>query len=567
MRPHYLIPTMVAAAVFAVLVVLRRKAPIAHAYRVSKRVGPLIVPRLLAITTFLAGTILLFSGATPAVGNRLRWLDNVLPMPVVELSHLFGSLAGVALLILARGLQRRLDAAYHLAIALLAAGILFSLLKAFDYEEAIVLSAVLALLVPSRRYFYRKASLIEERFTPGWWLAIGLVVLGSIVLGVRSYGNPHPGQGFWQLEIGEQASRFVRGTIAAVAALMVFATMRLIRPARTPIPVANSSELERAAPALLSSPQAATQLLRLGDKALLFGEHGPGFVMYGVSGRSWVALFDPVAPPDQVPELIDAFIQLADQHGGWPVFYQVGRESLHLYLDTGLSVVKIGEEARVQLSSFSLDGPERRNLRRVYRKSVQEGCSFEVIPPEQVPTILPELRDISERWLRNKKAREKGFSLGAFEEPYVSSFPVALVRCAGALVAFATLWTTPGREEVQVDLMRYSEAAPPGVMRYLMVETMLWAKQQGYQWHNLGMSPLSGLRSTAVASLWTALGRMIYGYGERFYNFQGVRTFKEWFYPVWEPKYLISPGGASRPVVIANIASLVAGGLGGVVRR
>ena len=63
------------------------------------------------------------------------------------------------------------------------------------------------------------------------------------------------------------------------------------------------------------------------------------------------------------------------------------------------------------------------------------------------------------------------------------------------------------------------------------------------------------------------LGRVVYGYGERFYNFRGVRTFKEWFYPVWEPKYLVSPGSVSRPVVLANIASLIAGGLGGVVRR
>jgi lysylphosphatidylglycerol synthetase-like protein (DUF2156 family) len=45
--------------------------------------------------------------------------------------------------LLARGLQQRLDAAYHLTVALLGAGIIFSLLKGFDYEEAIALSVML----------------------------------------------------------------------------------------------------------------------------------------------------------------------------------------------------------------------------------------------------------------------------------------------------------------------------------------------------------------------------------------------------------------------------------------
>jgi len=568
-QTHYLLPLLAAGALFAVVLLLWRKEPLRRAARLTGRVGPLIVPRLLAITTFLAGTILLFSTATPAVGGRLRWLDRVLPLPVVEVSHVFAGLVGVGLLILARGIQRRLDAAYHLTTAMLAAGILFSLLKAFDYEEALVLSVMLLLLVPSRRYFYRRTSLIEERFTPGWWLAIGLVVIGSVILGIRSYSTAFgdQGLGFWQFEWSREAPRFVRSTIGAIAALTVFATMRLIRPAKVMTASPTPEEMEQVDRAARESTKAATRLVYLGDKALLFAEQGAGFVMYGVSGRSWVSLFDPVGTAAELPDLVLRFIQLVDRHGGWPVFYQVGRETLPLYLDVGLSVVKLGEEARVELPTFSLEGAERRNLRRVWRKAVQDGCSFVVIPAEQVPDELPALRRISDTWLRDKRTREKGFSLGAFDDHYVTRFPAAVVRSNGQLVAFASLWCSGGMEEIQVDLMRYTAAAPPGVMRYLMIEAMLWGRASGYRWFNLGMAPLSGLRSTAVAPLWLQLGRVVYGYGERFYNFQGVRTFKEWFYPVWEPKYLVSPGSVSRPVVLANIASLIAGGLGGVVRR
>src|SRR3546814_10354665 len=78
-----------------------------------------------------------------------------------------GSLAGAGLLILARGLQRRLDAAYILALVLLGIGVVVSLLKGLDYEEAAVLLVLLLALWPCRPFFYRRASLTMEYFTPG----------------------------------------------------------------------------------------------------------------------------------------------------------------------------------------------------------------------------------------------------------------------------------------------------------------------------------------------------------------------------------------------------------------
>ena len=187
--------------------------------------------------------------------------------------------------------------------------------------------------------------------------------------------------------------------------------------------------------------------------------------------------------------------------------------------------------------------------------------------PPHVAEFLPELRVISDAWLANKHSREKAFSLGFFDDAYVSRFPVALVRREGRIIAFASIWNSGQQEELEVDLMRYLPDAPPGIMRYLMVEVMLWGRSIGYHWLNLGMAPLSGLRSAAGAPIWHQLGTAVRGYGERYYNFQGVRDFKEWFYPEWEPRFLVSPGGRSRPVVLANIAGLIGGGLGGVLRK
>ena len=81
------------------------------------------------------------------------------------------------------------------------------------------------------------------------------------------------------------------------------------------------------------------------------------------------------------------------------------------------------------------------------------------------------------------------------------------------------------------------------------------------------MAPFSGFDSRALAPLWSRAASVLYRHGERFYNFQGLRAYKEKFDPVWEPKYLACPGGLTLPRILANVTALVSRGLKGVVAR
>jgi phosphatidylglycerol lysyltransferase len=102
-------------------------------------------------------------------------------------------------------------------------------------------------------------------------------------------------------------------------------------------------------------------------------------------------------------------------------------------------------------------------------------------------------------------------------------------------------------------------------MDFLFLELMLWGAAQGYHWFNLGMAPLSGLGSDKLAPLWERAGALVFRYGDQFYNFEGLRKYKAKFDPVWTPRYLACPGGLALPVILADIAALVAGGAGGLV--
>jgi phosphatidylglycerol lysyltransferase len=544
--------------------------------RVARGIGSRVsamVPQVLSLTTFLGGAILLVSGATPAVGQRLFWLSKLLPLPVIELSHFLGSLVGVGLLLLALGLQRRLDAAYQLTVVLLGTGVVVSLLKGLDYEEAIALSLMLAALLPCRRHFYRKAALTNEPFTPAWIAATTIVVAGSLWLGIFSYQNRYSHELWWVFTLSGNAPRFLRASVGVVAAALGVALWRLLRPAVHHPEWPNERDLEAACAIAAASPRTYAHLALLGDKQLLFNDSRTAMLMYGVEGRSWVSMGDPVGVEAEGAELAWRFRELCDQHRGWCSFYQVNEKRLHLYVDLGLSLIKLGEEARVPLGEFSLAGAGRKKLRWAQRKTEELGGSFEIVPKEQVQTLLPEIEALSEAWLEEKKTREKGFSLGFFEPGYLERLPLAVVRSDGSegsdgrIIAFANVWLGANHEEMSIDLMRHAAGAPSVVMDYLFVELMLWGRANGYRWFNLGMAPLSGLEGRAIAPLWSRLGTLVYRHGEHFYNFQGLHQYKEKFDPVWEPRYLACPGGLALPRVLADVAALISRGFRGVLAK
>jgi phosphatidylglycerol lysyltransferase len=565
---YYLFPFAIGVGLLAVREILQNRKAFQRFAKAFGQWASFFVPRGLSITTFVAGAILLFSGALPPEESRMDWLTDLLPLPAIEISHFLGSLAGAGLLLVAWNLGRRLRGAYILSSVLLGAGVLSSLARGLQYKEALILSLMLAALLPCRRHFYRKGSLSAQRLSVPWLAAVVGVLLSSIWLGLFSFKHvEYSNELWWRFTLTGNASRFLRASAGASSVILLFSLAKLLRP----VPPRPSSpgplELDRAYALVAQSTQSSANLALLGDKAFLFSASGNAFIMYGIEGRSWIALGDPVGPADEWRELIWEFHEMSDRYGGWTVFYEVGKERLPLYLDIGLTLLKLGEEARVPLEQFSLEGAARKELRHDHRKAADAGYAFEVIPPEAVPASLGELRVVSDSWLASKNTPEKGFSLGYFDEAYLSRFSAGIVRREGRIVAFANIWQGAEKEELSIDLMRYLPGAVHGLMDFLLVELMLWGKQRGYRWFNLGISPFSGLESRIAAPPWNRLGAFVFRHGEHFYNFQGLRHYKDKFDPVWSPRYLASHGGLALPRVLRNLISLISRGPGGIIHE
>ncbi|HEX6041323.1 bifunctional lysylphosphatidylglycerol flippase/synthetase MprF [Longimicrobium sp.] len=564
---YYIIPLGAALAILVVDEVRLRRH---HFARWGSWFGTMslqIAPRILAMFLFLGGALLLVSGATPTEPHRLRWIDHNVPLVLVEAGYLIGSVAGVGLLIVSNAVARRLDMSFVVAATWLSAGIGASLLKGADYEEAVLLGLLLIALVVSRPAFDRKADFWDARFSPGWIFGLIAVVGASVWLGFFAFKHvEYSDELWWRFALNQDAPRALRATMLAVVLLLAFGVMRLLRPAEPTIILPTDEDLERAQALIARQPSTVPYLVYLRDKTLLFGD-GDAMLMYAVQGRTWVCMGDPVGEPRAVTALIHRFFERCDDYGGVPVFYQVSKDRLHQYADFGLTFAKLGEEAFVDLAAFSLDGADKKPFRLVLNRFAKAGMTFRVVPVEEVPLLLPRLKEVSDLWLREKRASEKGFSLGFFDPEYVLRFPVCVVEAEGRVVAFATVWPGPGGTELSVDLMRYRPDAPRNVMEALLLHLMIWGRDGGYRRFNLGMAPLSGLEVSAIAPVWTRIGNWIFQRGEALYNFQGLRTYKEKFHPAWEPRYLAYPGGLNLPRITADVSALIAGGYRKIFRR
>jgi phosphatidylglycerol lysyltransferase len=351
--------------------------------------------------------------------------------------------------------------------------------------------------------------------------------------------------------------------------LLVYSALRLLRPARVRPQEPTVADLETARAVLAATEGTAGNLALLGDKVLLFNPNRSAFLTYGVNGRSWVTMGDPVGPEAEWSDLLWTFQDLADDFDARCVFYEIGTRRLDLYLDLGMSLFKLGEEARVELTTFSLEGKgkEGSEFRRVRRNLEREGYSFRVLTVEETRSRIGELRRISDEWLAEKHVAEKGFSLGFFDEEYVASTPCAVIEKDGSACAFANLWLGGTGEELTVDLMRYTSDSPNGLMDYLFTSLMFWGGQNGYGWFSLGMAPLAGLDEYAPGSLWSATGRLVYRYGEHFYNFEGLRRYKDKFGPIWTPRYMACATAWQLPQALADVTVLVSGGLRKAILR
>lgn len=519
--------------------------------------------RFAAILVMLMGVVNVLSAVTPSLVERIKLLEMFSPLEVRHGGHLTAALAGFALLMLAGGLARRKRVAWLLTLGALAVSVVSHLLKGLDYEEATLAGGLMVMLWLMRAHFHADSD--RPSIRQGLRALIG-ATLFTLAYGVAGFYllDRHYSVNFGFGDALRQTvvmfaqfydpglipitrfGRFFADSIYTVGAVTFgYAGLMLLRPVFVREP-ATQAERERARAIVERYGHSSLARFLLFDDKRYFFSPGGSVIGYALAGRTAVALGDPVGPPEDLLPSIQAFAGLCQRNDWLPVFYQTLPETLEAYKAAGFDALCIGHEGIVNLKTFTLEGKAGKALRPPVNKLTKAGYTFRLHEPPIPDELLAELRAISDEWLTMMHGSEKRFSLGWFEDDYIRHSPIAAVHApAGWVAAFANFVPEYQRNELTIDLMRRRREIEHGTMEFLFVSMFQWAKEQGYDSFNLGLSALSGVGEKPDDPVIERVMHFIYEHVNQFYNFKGLHAFKEKFHPEWSPRYLIYRGTAN----------------------
>ena len=548
--------------------------------------------RLVALLTAGMGIIDVFSGITPSLHNRVRILEQYSPFGVDIGGHLTSVLAGFALLLLANGLWRRKRLAWAVTVTILIVTVPVHLFKGLDYEEAILAAALAIWLIYLQAHFHARSdppSIRQGLMT----LLVALIfiliygVLGFYLLDRHFFVNGqrvsfsiwgavrqtvvmftqfyNPG-----LVPATRFARYFVDSIYIVSAVTIgYALLMMIRPVLVRTGATPEDRLKAKKIIEAYGCSSLARMLLFSDKLYYFSPGG-SVIGYVVEGRIALTLGDPIGPSEDSANCLTSFAAFCDRNDWEPAYYQVLPDYLKAYQDCGYHSLCIGSEAIVNLSTFNIAGGDKKNIRTGVNKMRKLGYQAEVLQPPHPANLLDELHQISDEWLTSVKGTEKRFSLGWFDEDYLNSTPIIVIRSpAGYIDAFANILPEYQASESTIDLMRHRPHGEKGEMDFLFVSLFEWAKVQGFATFNLGLSGLAGIgENPSDPSIERAL-HYVYEHVNQFYNFKGLHEFKAKFDPTWSPRYLVYPSVTSLPAVTIAMMRADSGTdlLGGYFKR
>lgn len=511
-----------------------------------------------SLLVLLAGVISIVSGILPPNHDRLRLVADALGLPTVDAAAAVSVGLGVVLVLLARGLRRRQRRAWALSVVLLLVGAGLHIIKGLDVEEATLCLVALAALVATRSAFIAEPD-PEERSHP-LLLLLGLLVTslvaGYVVIRVNLHEVRADGH---QLIVTllkglvglhgpvafptDRTSDVVAATLLALG--IVTAVVPLLAALRTPrgqvgLSAVETMQLHRLLDARPGGDSLGYFALRQ-DKHAVFSASGKAAVSYRVVSGVALASGDPLGDPEAWPGAIAAYRELVARHGWIPAVLGCSERGGTAWHRAGLSVIELGDEAVVDVATFTLAGRSMRGVRQAVGRVERAGFTTQVRRVGELDRQeLDEVRAASAAWRDGPVERGFSMALGRLGEPGDEECVVVEARHEGELRAL--LHFVPwGADGLSLDLMRRARDCPNGVNEQMVVAAIAACPGLGVRHVSLNFAVFRSaldrgarLGAGPILRAWRATLLL----ASRFWQIESLYRFNDKFDPRWEPRYL-----------------------------
>ena len=554
----------------------RRTSPVSRDRRVR---------RLAALVVFGVGFLSLLSALSEPFRHRLDILRELIPNAIPQTASALAAVAGVGLIVLARGIRRGQRRAWVVCQIILLVVAVLHVIKGIDVEESLTALGVAAFLWVFRSSFQAKSDV--ERMGRGLirvLLAAVLTVLaGSLALELSSWFNKSATGlhlswsrafeasidrmgGFTDVALPHRLDVFFSTTMeAAAAGLAVAFVAVLFRPvvqrrsaARASDPLPDQARFRHANLVVqdgsTDDPDRARSIVeRHGsgtldyfalrpDKQFFFW--GETVVAHAIYGGVCLISPDPIGPPAERVEAWQAFRRYADQHG-WAVGgLGAGEDWLPIYRSTGMHDLYVGDEAIVRVNRFTVEGGRFKGLRQAVNRIAKYGYTISFHDPAHIdPALRVALDDVMTKSRRGDVERGFSMTLGRVFDPQDRGLLLSVVHGpeCGEPVAFCQYVPAPGIGGFSLDLMRRDNGDHPnGLLDFAVVETIRELQNRGYE--GLGLN-FATMRAVLAGETGEGVSQRVQAWMLRrmgdSMQIESLWKFNAKFDPDWQPRYAI----------------------------
>ncbi|MEO6390355.1 MAG: DUF2156 domain-containing protein [Pyrinomonadaceae bacterium] len=275
-----------------------------------------------------------------------------------------------------------------------------------------------------------------------------------------------------------------------------------------------------------------------------FSAAGDAVVGYVVRKRVRVVAGAPVCAIERLPDVTREFERDADDSGQTVCYFCAeARLESHYRGTNGYSMVQLGSQPAWDPVRWPQIVRGRPSLRGQLNRAHNKGVAIERWFALSADNIT-ELQRCLDQWLSSRGLPPLHFLVEPETLSHLADRRVFVARRGGNVIGFLLASPIPKRNGWLVEQNVRGPSASNGTSELLLDAVMRSVAADGATYVTLGLAPLSNLALGTAAEnpLWlrVVLG-WIRAHGRRFYNFEGLESFKAKFQPdSWEPVYAIS---------------------------
>ncbi len=522
------------------------------------------VRRLAAVTIFLTGLLDLLVAVVPPLRARLHLVLQYLPLGISQTAAAATVIIGLALVMLSRGILRGQRRAWIIAVSVLAVSLALHIAHSANVVAFVLTALVLGLLLVERRRFTGTTDRGSLRSATPTILVVVAVVVGAAFAGVE-LSNLTAGRlpvwplvllavierlvGLSTIILPEKIDDFVYPAlltvgVGVIATVLYLATRPVVdrRLSNHHLSAERRAAELRARDIVKRHGRGTLDYFALRDDKQFF-LFGDSLVAYAVFGGIALVSPDPIGPEAERVQVFSAFRSFADSHGWGLAVVGAGEDWLPIYAEGGMRWIYLGDEAVVDLTTFSLEGGKMKGLRQANTRMARYGYTVEFLDPATIdPTRVPGL--VAIMGLSRTGEEERGFSmmLGRLFDPRDTGLLLTIVSDPdGRPAAMCQFVPSPAINGYSLDLMRRDTGEHPnGLLDYALCQTIEHLREQGAKGLSLNFA---AFRSILDGEKGDGVTQRVERWGlRRLSSVLPIETlwrFNEKYLPTWLARHLV----------------------------